>query len=266
MTPVLLALSLPPVALAAFFAVTQARWRAYVRHKRLALAPWRLRDVVDELVAFARVGAWRLLAGADALRRPARMTGRPVVCVHGVTQDGTNLWGIRRALEARGRPTLAVSLGRLGRPVEAYVPRLLDALRTLDAPDGFDVVAHSMGGVVLRMALAADSALAARVRAVVTLGSPHAGTAALRGLPRWLELADLRRRAPLLTGLPALSALAPHAAIVTVAGHRDAIVYPPEACHEPRARAITLPRVGHAGLLVAPEAVGAVVEALTAAA
>jgi pimeloyl-ACP methyl ester carboxylesterase len=146
-------------------------------------------------------------------------------------------------------------------PVSWYLRRLERAVERavgLD-PEGIDVVCHSMGGVLLRSVLARRPDLARRIRRVVTLGSPHRGTAAARGIPWLPEVQALKRRSAFLAGLPSLSALVPRA--VTVAGTLDTIVYPVDTALEDGAEHVVIP-AGHAGLLTRPEAVAAVRHAL----
>ena len=257
-------------AFAGWIGLSILRFRSYYRHKGEVpppMPPWALaRYAVGELLALATLGWWQLRAGRrNGLLRPlGEVTGPPVVCVHGITQDGSNLWGIRRALARRGRPSRAVSLGRYGRSLEAHVPPFVAALRELarlDPAGQVDVVAHSMGGVIVRMALTTHPELAASVRRVVTLGSPHSGTAAGRGLPLAGAARFLGRRSEVLRRLPGFPATA---ALTTIAARHDLVVYPQTTCHLDGARALDLPDVGHAGLLTRPAVQALVVEALCA--
>ncbi|MCB9685531.1 MAG: hypothetical protein H6738_20980 [Alphaproteobacteria bacterium] len=201
----------------------------------------------------------------DGLMQPERPSGRPVLFVHGYTQNATNFWGLRRRLYAGGRPTVGVSLHHRLAPVAWYAARLERHLERLvrDCPDGLDVVAHSMGGITLRIVLAARADLRAAVRTVVTLGSPHHGTAAARGVGFLPEPSALRRGSALVRQLPHLSELLPHARVVSVAGDADTVVYPVETALVPAAEHVVLSDIGHAGLLSHPlawEAVGRALE------
>src|SRR5690606_3512219 len=75
-----------------------------------------------EAWAFVVVGSWHVTGwGRDGLIRPiGEVTGRPVLLVHGFTQNGTNWWGLRRRLRACGHASVAVSLGRPLRSVRAH--------------------------------------------------------------------------------------------------------------------------------------------------
>jgi pimeloyl-ACP methyl ester carboxylesterase len=127
------------------------------------------------------------------------------------------------------------------------------------SPDGFDVVCHSMGGVLLRRLLVDHPDLAPHVRTVVTLGSPHAGTAAIRILPPIAELADLRPGSAWIAALPDAPS-----GWITVAGEDDAVVYPQHTAHLPQSRRVDLAGIGHLGLLVRQDVHAAVLAALSA--
>jgi len=239
------------------------RWLAY--HRRKGVEPpagaYRLAQVESRdgaaLLWWSLRAAWR-----DGWMRPHDVSGPPVVCVHGYTQNGTNFWGIRRALAGCGHPTAAVSLHHRLAPMSWYARRLRRSLQGLLAPvqEPVDVVAHSMGGVLMRLVLADDEALRSQVRSVITLGSPHRGTAAARGIPLLPEVQALKRRAALLDDLPSLTELVPR--VTNLAGTLDTVVYPLASALEPGARHVVLP-VGHAGLLTHPAAVHAVLTAVT---
>ena len=257
------------VSTASFLAFHLRRFVGYHRHKGLEVPRLTPRALLLELRAFLALGWWAARAYlADGLRVPRAVRGRPVVAIHGYSQNASNMWGIRKALEARGRPTVGISMVHRVARLERYVDQVecrLDRVRA-ELGDSFDVVAHSMGGIVLRMLLVRRPDLAPRIRRVVTLGSPHQGTASVRGFG-WLALPELRamhRRSELLAGLPELTALLPEAEVIAVAGTSDTVVYPVSSALAPGARSVVLPDVGHAGLLAAPPAIDAVCDALDA--
>jgi len=244
--------------LGVWFAGTWLRFHRYHRHKGLPSpdgATWgeRVRAWIAEGFALLRLMTFKVELGPRLLRRDGA-TSPPVLCIHGFTQDRTNFSAIRGALWGVGRDSIALDLGLPGRSPERYGPalteRLRDAARTWPAGP-LDIICHSMGGLLLRDALRAEPALAARLRTVLTLGSPHHGTAASRGPARFMpEGWGLHRRSPWLLALPSLSELAPGARVITVGGSADYVVYPLATCHLPGSEPIDLPGVGHAGLLV----------------
>lgn len=257
------------VFLAGFLGVGYGRYRAYHHHTRRPLPDaftsgvWRA--WWHEWTAMWTLAFWHIWARLPH-RPPPASVGSPVLLLHGFAQDSTNMWGIGRALRRMGRTTIAPSLGRPFRGIDGYVSTLLAQLAALppafhDAP--VDVVAHSMGGLVLRRALACAPDLAARIRHVVTLGSPHAGTAAARGATFVREVREMKRAASFLSTLPSFAELAPHAHVTTIAADQDYVVYPEETSHLPETTAKTLRGFGHASLLTHRIAIEAVVAALT---
>lgn len=201
-----------------------------------------------------RVGWWNVRAlGRDGLRLPAGASnGSTVVCVHGFHMNGSCTWGIRRYLEARGRPTRALFLGPPYRRPEVYARALRRVLlETAPAsPDGrLDVVAHSMGGLVLRHALADEPSLASRVGRIVTLGTPHRGTAVLRRFRSGPVYRMMGRESAYVRDLPDFERSAPRSVVTTIAASHDLVVYPAGVAHLPGSRAVELPGVGHLGLL-----------------
>ena len=131
---------------------------------------------------------------------------RPVLFIHGLGGHRGNFLPARAFFHLNGRSrTYAV-----GFPASATLDGMAEELsRTIAAilevnglPPGaqLDLVAHSMGGLVARLALE-DAATAARVAHLVTLGTPHAGTHAAR-------FADTAFVTPLRPGSPLMVRLA----------------------------------------------------------
>jgi triacylglycerol lipase len=149
---------------------------------------------------------WRIEPGSGI--RPVPGTGErgpplPVVLVHGffgfdrIGVPGAKLHyfrGIVRQLETLGCHAHAVRL-----PAAASVPEraqiLYDKIAALPH-DRVDIIAHSLGGLDARYALA-NLGLAKRVRSLVTVGTPHRGT----------PLADLATDGPLVGARRAIAAL-----------------------------------------------------------
>jgi triacylglycerol lipase len=114
---------------------------------------------------------WRLPAGPPS--RP------PVVFVHGLYHNHTAWYFYLRWFRRWGWQHLAaVNLRGKFRSIEEYALTLGNQVeRVLERSGGeqVDLVGHSMGGLVIRAYLAGN-AQEARVRRVVTLGTPHAGS------------------------------------------------------------------------------------------
>jgi triacylglycerol esterase/lipase EstA (alpha/beta hydrolase family) len=110
---------------------------------------------------------------------------RPVIFVHGLQGHRGNFVGMQTFFRLAGRRrTYAVCLRpdapmpELAADLERFVDEVI-ALNELPEGSRVDLVTHSMGGIVARLALA-NAATAARVATLVTLGTPHGGTHAAR--------------------------------------------------------------------------------------
>jgi len=134
-----------------------------------------LRVLGSELSALLRVvGAlpWRSLA--DDTLDDGDGHAVPVVLVHGIFGDPTNFGSLRRYLSPHGIRRFSSF---------AYWPRLdyqrlagrfaehLACVRETTGAARIDVVAHSLGGLIVRYAM--QTGAAAYVRRLVTLGTPY---------------------------------------------------------------------------------------------
>ncbi|MDA7417020.1 alpha/beta fold hydrolase [Xenophilus arseniciresistens] len=142
------------------------------------------------LVVFGWLQPFRARAWPDRLQpRPGR---RGVVLIHGLACN-RGFWAPwLRELTQDDRCFIALDLAPPWGPVERHVPALDAAVRQVHRATGLAplLVCHSMGGLVARawLATVAD----AQAHRVVTLGTPHAGTALARadlwGLARRMRL------------------------------------------------------------------------------
>lgn len=266
MTVLLVIAALVVVSALGFAGWVLFSWRRFVSyhtHKGLPLPDGDLLAYFrTEVLSMLTLGLWSLLAWNRDGWMPAEgeEKGPPVLCLHGITQAGSNYWGLRRILAKRGRASRAVSYGRVRRTLAAHVPPVVAVLREMDERGPFDVVAHSMGGVVLRLALGANPELARNIRRIVTLGSPHFGTAAARAI-RIGTVRSLGRRSPEIQEMPRFPR---RIRVTTVAASRDLLVYPPETCHLPDAEHVETPDLGHTGLLTRPQGIATILAALEA--
>jgi pimeloyl-ACP methyl ester carboxylesterase len=230
----------------------------------LALADFYLRTLAGAI----RLAWWNMWGlGRDGLRWPtAPVRGIPVLCIHGFHMTGSSTWGLRRYLERHGRPTRAVSLGLPYRSPTVYSRALVRAIRQLrdEAGTSMDVVAHSMGGLVLRQALAEAPELASSIRRIVTLGTPHRGTALLRGRRSGPVARMMGPDAPYVKGLPEFHAVAPSVEVLTLSARHDWIVFPRDTAHLSGTHRVTVEDLGHLGLLTDRRCFRQVAEALGA--
>lgn len=207
-----------------------------------------VRVQIHETFAWFKVWFWHFTWWS-----PFAPTGdRPVLAIHGYTQNPTNWSGLRRLLRAEGRRCDTVFLGFPWpwRSVEGYggpLERTLDALKARG--QRVDVVVHSMGGLVLRELLARREDLREVLGHVVTLGTPHHGTASAR-LPLLRPAPQLAYESPWIQALPTLTAMLSPAAVTTIGSSMDLVVYPEATTRQPGATHHVVSHVGHAGLLV----------------
>lgn len=233
-------------------------------------------------VAVVVVGV-RLITGrgpsVDPATRPAQDALGPVLLVPGYGGARGGLLALAARIEATGRDADVLTLvgdgtGDLSAQVAVLDDAVDDAL-VAGAPS-VDVIGYSAGGVVAGLWVARNADAAARVRRVVTLGAPLAGTtlaaagaaatpdscpAACRQLaPGSAELAELARAR--------VGAAAPWLSIWTV---DDETVTPPEsarldgALNLPVQDACPGARVDHGALPTDPAVTGLVLRALTTA-
>lgn len=106
---------------------------------------------------------------------------RPVIFVHGLQGHRNNFLAMQAFFRFAGRRrSYAITL-RQGTPLQKLaedLARFIDeviAVNRLPDHARVDIVAHSMGGIVSRLAVV-DPRTAGRVATLVTLGTPHAGT------------------------------------------------------------------------------------------
>lgn len=127
-----------------------------------------------------------------------------------------------------------------------------------------DLVAHSLGGLVVRECLARNPALAARVKGVVTLATPHQGTLAANFCLPVPEAKALRRSGPDVARPPALRDCAGDARVLTLIGDDDLLVYPQESSQQTGAAHQVLAGHGHFSLLYGADAIDRTLEFLAA--
>jgi len=190
--------------------------------------------------------------------------GTPILLVHGYFSN-RGLW-IRfrkRLAAARKGPVYTITLEPLMGSIDAMMPALAARIEEICRETGKErliVVAHSMGGLVTRAYVVAQGCN--RIAQIITLGSPHHGTATadfglgactqqMRIGSEWLQ--TLAEREKTEKGRP------PTLSIYTLT---DDIVYPPESCILEGATNIPITGVGHVQLLFSETVAQRVIAAL----
>lgn len=134
------------------------------------------------------------LDGLPPLRRgliinDVEAAGTPIILVHGVIDNHTIFAVLRRALSRRGfGRVISLNYSPLSDDIRRVARRLSLLVESVCRETGYErvhIVGHSMGGFISRyyvQRLGGD----ARVHTLVTLGSPHGGTAPAKFVPHSL--------------------------------------------------------------------------------
>jgi triacylglycerol esterase/lipase EstA (alpha/beta hydrolase family) len=191
---------------------------------------------------------------------------RPVVLLHGFAMNRTNWIWLGRRLARRGigplYGTSYFSPQSVRRSAE-HLARFIDGVRVRQDCERVDVVAHSLGGVVVRYYIERLGG-AAHIGRVVTIGSPHNGTV----IARLGFLIPSARES--VAGSAFYSDLGPLAAhpdisFTSVWSRADAIIEPPESSSiAPAGEDRVFDNLGHLSLLLSPRVLDAVAERLAA--
>lgn len=224
------------------------------------------------------LGEWRSLLAANllylpwdrlALRPdpPAKPGDRvPVIVLHGYSANRGYLRPLVHALEARGvSPVFVPTFSRVLAPIEAFAEELHGHVERIAAATGqprVALVAHSMGGLVARAYAARHGP--GRVACLVTLGTPHQGSALAR-LGAGRNAREMRPASAFLVGLSRADG-AIRARTTSIRSLHDNMVVPQASGRLEGARNVAIPGLGHIAMLRSPRLVTALLEALEAGA
>ena len=225
---------------------TQARsvpaaHRARVGSRLLAV----LREFLAHVAVFTALMPFERLWVRDRVQRGAGSGTAPVLLVHGYLLNGAAWWRFARLVEREGFRAHTVTVGPPLGSIDAMVASLARRIEEICAAAGtpqVHLVAHSMGGLVCRAYLRAHGA--GRVARLVTIGSPHHGTAVARlGIGRCAR--EMTPGSPWLAALAESERGAPHPLTVALFSYYDNYITPPESSMLPWARNEALPALGH---------------------
>ncbi len=193
------------------------------------------------------------LSTASTTSSPAPRRRRGVLLIHGfVCNRGVwNRWLAR--LHAQQTPVVAVNLEPVFGSMDDHVRIIDEAVLQLEKATGLPpvVVAHSMGGLVLRRWWAEQQGQG-RIHHVITIGTPHAGTWLARfALTRHSR--QMRQHSQWLTTLEAREPLQRRAQMTCFYSHCDNIVFPPATATLKGADNRHLPGVAHVQMADHPE-------------
>jgi triacylglycerol lipase len=203
--------------------------------------------VLREYAAFVFGFCWlqpfeKFYMPADRLRPCAQ----PILLVHGYGCGRGVWWWLRRELEAAGQVVATLSLEPLWGSIDNFAEQLQQRVQAVCAATQAPrvmLVAHSMGGLVARAYLARHGA--DRVAGLITIGTPHHGTAIAR-LGLGLCARQMEQDSVWLVRLTPQPVPVPFVSIRTP---QDNFVMPQDTQRHPDAVDEPLPEVGHIAAL-----------------
>lgn len=204
--------------------------------------------------------SWSLPFQSFTQRLCPASTTLPVLLIHGYGCNSGYWHSMSKALQQAGISHGAVDLEPVLDSIDAYASQLqlaIDALCTSCGSDRVVLVGHSMGGLAARAYLRARGT--ARVARVITLATPHYGTA-LANYGVGINSAQMRRTnddreggaSAWLRQLDRDESRVMRAMITAIYTPHDNIVSPHSSCQLPGARNIVMPRIGHVAFALHP--------------
>jgi triacylglycerol esterase/lipase EstA (alpha/beta hydrolase family) len=224
----------------------------------------RLRLLFEEFRASMLVTSWHIPRASAATRIYPDSRHPPALLLHGYGCNSGYWAHLTPLLDAARISHASVDLEPVAGDIDDYVEAVERAVAGLCAATGrtqVAIVAHSMGGLVARAWLRAYGAQ--RVARVITLGTPHHGTALARfGLGR--NAVQMRLESAWLRALAQGEDAATRALLTSIYTHHDNIVSPQESSRLEGARNLEFGGVGHVALGSNPRVLAAVLGELEA--
>jgi pimeloyl-ACP methyl ester carboxylesterase len=194
---------------------------------------------------------WRMARARATTRIYPDSEHVPVLLLHGYGCNSAYWTHLIARLDAARISHATLDLEPVSAGIDDYAPlveRAVEALRTATGAPQVAIVAHSMGGLVARAWMRAHGqAAVARLAKLITLGTPHHGTALARfGLG--LNARQMRPGSAWLRALAAGEDDGARALVTSIWSHHDNIVAPQTSSMLPGAHDVELGGVGHVAL------------------
>jgi pimeloyl-ACP methyl ester carboxylesterase len=214
----------------------------------------RLQLFFHEFAASMLASSWTMAWPVTGWRLADAPVGLPVLLLHGYGSNGGYWTQLSRLLVRQRISHYALDMAPAADAgIDDYVPLVNSAVAELCARTGASqviIVAHSMGGLVARAWMRRHGS--AQLARLITLGTPHHGTA-LANFGFGQNALQMRRNG--VAGASVwLSTLAdddagPQRALITsIFSHHDNIVAPQTSSYLPGARNIEFAAIGHVAL------------------
>ena len=216
---------------------------------RIALA---LRALLIESVQLPRAIAAMIVAPRSAASQTlgAGAALRPVMLIHGILSNHAIWKPWFGRLQAAGfAPVHAIDLEPFLGDLDSHAASVIEELRALQRRcrgARIAIIAHSRGGLVARGAL--DALGPAVISQVITIGSPHHGSAIARLFPG-AAAHEVRPDSPWLCAMRAREALGPSVPFTSIYSMQDNLVVPARTALLHGARVIELKGLGHLSLM-----------------
>lgn len=183
----------------------------------------------------------------------------PVLLIHGYVNNAGSMWRLWHALRNQGGGVHTLNLEPVYADIDRYallIEARVRAIRAMTGAAQVTLVCHSMGGLAARAYLrrCVEHHLDAGLAKVVTLGTPHHGTALAR-----LERSPNGRQ--MVPGNAWLAALASREAgawpcpLVSIYSLDDNVVVPQRSANLDGARNVELSGIGHISLPLSRRAI-----------
>jgi pimeloyl-ACP methyl ester carboxylesterase len=213
-------------------------------------------EVLREMAAVARQG-WLIPQPSRTLKQHGDAK-HLVVFVHGFFASSGVFRPMAFALAREGLAPRQVHFDYtpVG-SIERHATRLKAVISDARVPGPVIVVAHSLGGLIVRHAV---QHLGLHVDALVTMGTPHRGTSLARPWP-WRLAQELSPGSVAIDSLSATSHRLHRTAVTSVVAEQDLLVEA-DSASLPGSRLVSIPGVGHHGVLYDPAAWEAVRHAI----
>jgi triacylglycerol esterase/lipase EstA (alpha/beta hydrolase family) len=192
--------------------------------------------------------------------------GLPVLLIHGYVCNSGYWLPMSKLLRQARISHYGIDLEPPGASIDDFVPQVAAAVERLCAETGSAQVillGHSMGGLVARAYLRRHGH--ARIARVVTLGTPHHGTALAHFGPG-SNAAQMRRHSEWLGALAASEANLQRTLFSSIYSVHDNIVAPQDSSELPGARNLVFGAIGHVALGHHPEIMRCALREIEAAA